>query len=91
MSLDHPDVTSLTAPQTKLERIIEAEVFRELSHSFESLPGQRKKIIEMIFFEGRNTREVAAAMGLSPSTVKTQKSKAIAYLKKRIISIRSLI
>jgi RNA polymerase sigma-70 factor (ECF subfamily) len=80
----------MPAGKNRLECLIEAEVFRQLMSSLDSLPRQRKKIIRMIFFEGRNTREVAEALGLSQSTVKTQKSKAMAYLRKRMLSIRLL-
>ena len=72
------------AQRSILEATIEAELFREINALLENLPTQSRKIMKMIFFEGKKTRQVAAELGLSPSTVKTQKTRALKKLKNNL-------
>jgi RNA polymerase sigma-70 factor (family 1) len=68
--------------KNRMEAIIEVEVFHELHVFLERLPRQSKKIIKMIFLDGKKAREVAEELGLSLSTVKNQKANALNKLKK---------
>jgi len=62
--------------------IIGSEVYNKLHRALKQLSPQGKQIIKMIFFEGKNTRCVANELGISQSTVKTQKGRSISTLKK---------
>ena len=77
---DTTDVSS--RDKNRMEAIIEVEVFHELHVFLERLPRQSKKIIKMIFLDGKKAREVAEELGLSLSTVKNQKANALNKLKK---------
>ena len=66
--------------------IIESEVYSKLSFAIEKLSPQGKQIIKMIFFDGKDTRAVAEQLGVSQSTVKTQKGRSLIKLKKYLTS-----
>ena len=68
------------------KHIIGSEVFNKLSKALEKLSPQSRQIIKMIFFEGKNTRTVAEELGISQSTVKTQKGRSLHKLKANLIS-----
>lgn len=69
--------------QTTLEHIIETEVFRELAQSIQSLPEQCRNVIEMCF-EGQKPKDIAAKLGITVSTVNSQKMRGISLLKERL-------
>ena len=68
-----------------LDSLIQSEVFLEIESILGSLPSQSKKIAKLIFFEDKNIAQVAKELGLSISTVKTQKGRALAKLKKYLL------
>jgi RNA polymerase sigma-70 factor (ECF subfamily) len=82
----HEKRISVTAEFTEpsiLENLVRAEVFRDVNAAIEKLPPKCRKIISMIFFEGKNTRDVAEELNLSISTVKTQKNRGLMLLRNK--------
>ncbi|RKR84420.1 RNA polymerase sigma-70 factor (ECF subfamily) [Mucilaginibacter gracilis] len=78
MMLDHePDET------TVLHTIIETEVFAELYQAIEALPEQCRKIMSMIV-DGQKPRDIAAELGVTVSTVNSQKMRGVGLLKARL-------
>jgi len=73
----------------KLEDLIRAEVFRELSESVETLPPQCRQIISLIF-DGKNTREVAETLQISQGNVKVQKGRGLQLLRQRLPDLLGL-
>jgi RNA polymerase sigma-70 factor (ECF subfamily) len=71
-----------SAEYDSFKNIVGSEVWSKLSNALEQLSPQGKQIIKMIFFEGKNTRVVARELGVSQSTVKTQKGRSMLKLKK---------
>jgi len=67
------------------EYTLASEVYNQLSGALEQLSPQGKQIIKMIFFESKNTRTVAEELGISESTVKTQKGRSLQKLKTRLL------
>src|ERR1700689_1849067 len=67
-----------------LENIVRAEVFNDVYAAFAKLPPRCRQIISMIFFEGKNAREVAEELNLSIGTVKTQKARGLMLLRNRL-------
>lgn len=61
---------------------IKSTMLNDLYREIKALPKQRRTIIEMYFFEERETREIASILDLSPQTVLNHKTKAIDALKK---------
>jgi RNA polymerase sigma-70 factor (family 1) len=68
------------------ENIIRAETFREIYTALEKLPPQCRKIISMIFRDGKNSREVAEELNLAVGTVKTQKARGLTLLKRYLLT-----
>jgi RNA polymerase sigma-70 factor (ECF subfamily) len=69
--------------RSKLEDLIRAEVIRELIAGVEILPPQCRQVISL-FYEGKNTREVAETLQISQGNVKVQKGRGLELLRKRL-------
>lgn len=72
--LDHADY---------LNDLIKAEIFGELHKELSRLPKQCKRICELIYLEEKSYEEVADEMDLSINTIKTQRQRALKYLKSK--------
>lgn len=64
-------------------KIMEEELYRLLLQMVEELPGRCKEIFKL-HLAGLKNEEIARQLQLSVETVKTQKKKAMAYLRKRV-------
>ena len=67
------------------ENVVHTETIRLLYEAAEQLPGQCKQVFKLYYEEGKGIQEIAEQLQLSPSTVKTQKYRAIESLRKKII------
>lgn len=65
--------------------IIRSEFFYELYNAFNNLPSECRRIFKMLYIEGKTVKEIAQELKLSLSTVKTQKARGLAVLKKKFI------
>jgi len=75
---------SENAEHSKLDNIIAAETLRELYAALSSLPPQCRKIITMLFIEGKKPGQVAEALELSVANVSTQKKRGLLLLRKSL-------
>lgn len=66
------------------EGMIRTEVMRELHESIELLPTECKRIFTQLYLEGKTVKEIAEELKLSVSTVKTQKARALAFLRGKL-------
>lgn len=71
----------------ELNLVAEAEMVSQLANELETLSAQGKEVIRLLYWEGKKIREVAQSLGISQSTVKTQKMRAIQRLR-TALSIR---
>ncbi len=62
----------------------EQKRFVKLYKVLEKLPEQRKKILELAVFESYTYQEIAAHLGISKNTVKTQIARAYRFLKENL-------
>jgi len=69
--------------QSIFHKMIEAEVMRILATEQAKLPVKTKRVFEMFYFENKSYREIAEELGISISTVKNQKIRAIKILRKQ--------
>ena len=69
---------------SKLDNIIAAETLRELYAALSILPPQCRKIITMLFIEGKKPGQVAQALELSVANVSTQKKRGLLLLRKTL-------
>ncbi len=64
--------------------IIRAEVISNLYNALNSLPTECRKVFKMLYIDGKKVSEIAEALQISPSTVKSQKARGLAILKKKL-------
>lgn len=63
--------------------LVAEEVCGEILYSIGKLPPERKRVIEMTL-SGHSQEEIAALLGVSVNTVKTQKRHAYAFLREEL-------
>jgi RNA polymerase sigma-70 factor (ECF subfamily) len=66
------------------EDTIRAEFYAEIHNAIKTLPPECRKIFTMLYIEGKTVRETADELGLARSTIKTQKARGLAMLRKKI-------
>ncbi|MDE6822274.1 MAG: RNA polymerase sigma-70 factor [Bacteroides acidifaciens] len=59
------------------------EIFRQLFMTIDSLP-ERCRQVFLLYMEGKKNEEIAAALYVSLETVKTQKKRAMSFLRKKL-------
>jgi RNA polymerase sigma-70 factor (family 1) len=64
--------------------IIRTELMKEIYANIELLPRECKKVFAKLYIEGKTVREAAEELQLSASTIKTQRERAIAFLKSKL-------
>ena len=62
-------------------RMMESELLQLIYKKIEELPKKCKEIFKLTYFEGMKAGEIAQLLAISTSTVTTQRSLAIKYLK----------
>lgn len=67
---------------TPFANLVRAETIRHLHQAINSLPTQCRKVFQLLYLEGKSIKEIASILHLSPSTVKTQKQRGLAALRK---------
>ncbi|MNX55081.1 RNA polymerase sigma factor SigX [compost metagenome] len=65
-----------------LAGIIRSEVLIELQQAIAELPKEKGRIIKMTYLEGKSNQETADELGISVQTVKNQKLRGLAILRK---------
>ena len=66
------------------EEGVDPELVEKLYRSMESLPEERRRILHMVCMEGMKYQEVAAQLGVSINTVKTQMGRSLQFLRKAL-------
>ncbi|MGZ3850020.1 MAG: RNA polymerase sigma factor [Flavisolibacter sp.] len=77
-------ITSEIEEKPIIHRIIEAETWHQICLVLGGLPPKCSQIFRMFYFDGRKLQEIAFELGLSLSTVKSQKVRALKLIKKRV-------
>lgn len=60
------------------------EFYSELYDAINKIPEQRRRILELAVFESLTYKEIAAKLGISVNTVKTQMGRAYKFLKEEL-------
>lgn len=90
--LRHEDSWASQTPGSEEDisyQIIRTEVLREIALAIEQLPEQCRNVIRMMYTEGKSTEETSQALGISPSTVRSQKARGLSLLRK-MLSARAM-
>lgn len=82
--------TDVAQEEYALDRI-EDDVMLRMLHAVEELPPQCQRIFKASYFEGGSVDEVAAALGISPNTVRAQRQRARALLRARLKEIYPML
>ncbi|HMF73223.1 MAG TPA: sigma factor-like helix-turn-helix DNA-binding protein [Flavitalea sp.] len=64
--------------------VIRAELLGNIYREIELLPKNCRVIVKMIFLQGKRTDQIAAELGISSQTVRSQKSRGIRLLKTQL-------
>ena len=59
------------------------EIYRQLIQTIQQLP-ERCKVVFLLHMEGKKNEEIAQALHVSLETVKTQKKRAMSFLRKKL-------
>jgi RNA polymerase sigma factor (sigma-70 family) len=66
-------------------------MYHLLYNAIKALSPGNQKVISMYFLEDKNTNEIARELNLHPSTVKTQKSRALEALRKLLLKQQEIV
>lgn len=72
-------------------KMIEAETLQIIYNAVKQLPKKCKKVFEMTYFEGMNNHEISRELGISISTITSQRSRAIQLLKANLNGIEWVV
>lgn len=72
-------------PAIRLE-FLEAELLHLIYREMDNLPDKCREVFRLIYLEGLGTDQIAAQMGISPQTVRTQKARALQLLKAGVLT-----
>ncbi|HUZ58598.1 MAG TPA: RNA polymerase sigma-70 factor [Hanamia sp.] len=64
--------------------IIRAEFLSEIYKFINTLPTGCRKIFKMLYIHGKSVKEISNELGITASTIRTQKAKGLAVLKKKV-------
>lgn len=82
-----PDTTN----DTPFDNLVRTEVYRIIHTALKSLAPGSQKVLTMHYLDGKTTGEIARELHLSPSTIKTQKSKGLEVLRKTLLRPVSIL
>lgn len=70
---------------TPYHHVIRSEVYRIIHTALKELSPGSRRVLAMHYLEGKTTGEIAKELQLSPSTIKTQKTKGLEALRKKLL------
>lgn len=76
--------TETVSEENYLRERIESEVMEEIFATIELLPEDCKRVFKLSYVDGMEVSKVAATLGISENTVKTQRLRARKFLKERL-------
>lgn len=65
------------------EQVFSEEVYRQLFLMIDQMPPRQREVFLMVM-EGKKNREIAQALDMASETVRTNKKRAMAFLKKNL-------
>jgi RNA polymerase sigma-70 factor (family 1) len=72
-------------------KMIEAETLQIIYNAVKQLPKKCRKVFELTYFEGLNNHEISKELGISISTITSQRSRAIHLLKESLSGVEWVV
>lgn len=76
-----PRTIELAGPE---DRLVVAEEHREVLEAVKQLPDRQREVLVLRYWSGLSEAEIAAALGISPGTVKSTASRALDALERTL-------
>lgn len=76
----HYRLTAAESPRSPGEEVLNADIASTVRAALERLPDAQRRVIELAYFEGMTSREVAVAVGIPEGTAKSRLRLALAKL-----------
>ena len=80
-SIPHLLAQTSAVEKTALENIIQTETFQRLYSLLAQLPPRSRQIFHLFYLQNKSIKEIADSLDISVNTVKTQKLRAIQFVK----------
>lgn len=80
----HEHVTREMLSKESLSDDENAEILEVVYKAIDQLPEERRRIFMMIFVDGKSYQEVMEQLQISKNTVKTQLSRSLKFLRKKL-------
>lgn len=85
------DAATGEADENMERMMIESETLRIIYDAVKQLPKKCRRVFELTYFEGMNNHEISKEMGISISTITSQRSRAIHLLKENLNGIEWIV
>lgn len=85
--LMHSRRATASSERAILDKLVETETYHQLYRLLEILPPRSRQIFRMFYFQKKAIKEIAAELGISVNTVKTQKLRALQLLREHQSSL----
>ena len=70
---------------TIFQKKAEAEFYKEIFLTLNTLPPKCRKIFSMLYIEGKNYQQIAQELNLSIDTIRNQKARGLMLIKQRLV------
>jgi RNA polymerase sigma-70 factor (family 1) len=90
-SIPHLLAQTSAAEKTALENIIQTETFQRLYSLLAQLPPRSRQIFHLFYLQNKSIKEIADSLDISVNTVKTQKLRAIQFVKQHSTDLTLLL
>ena len=82
---------SPTAEKNILQTLVETETIKQIITTLQQLPPRCSEVFKLAYVFGKTDKEIAAALKLSPHTVRNQKLRAVRLLREKIILLPAFL
>jgi RNA polymerase sigma-70 factor (family 1) len=90
-SIPHLLAQTSAVEKTALENIIQTETFQRLYSLLAQLPPRSRQIFHLFYLQNKSIKEIADSLDISVNTVKTQKLRAIQFVKQHSTDLTLLL
>lgn len=75
---------NIVSEEDVAETIVDSDIVNALKKEVSNLPPLKKKVMIMMYYEGKKTDDIARELGMNPSTLRSLISNTYKYLRKKL-------